>query len=185
MSDDPHRHWYRRGYLPHFDAGATVQTVTFRLADSVPRIVLKQLAASTADKMKRFGRIEAVMDRGAGAAILRDSRCALIVENALQYFQGERYRLLAWVIMPNHVHVLIEQKQGSRLDAVVHSWKSFTAKRINAVRGKHGAVWAREYYDRYVRDAAHFENAFAYVRNNPVKAGLVARPEDWPWMGPK
>jgi len=117
--------------------------------------------------------------------MLRDPVSARIVENALGFFDGERYRLLSWVIMPNHVHVLIEQIPGYRLGDIVHSWKGFTAKQINHLRGRQGAFWAPDYYDRFVRDAVHFESALAYIRNNPVKAGLVAVPEDWPWIGPR
>jgi REP element-mobilizing transposase RayT len=183
MEKDAHRHWYRRGYLPHFDQRAVVQVVTFRLADSLSHHLLEQLSAHGSDGPSRFRSIDGWIDRGAGAALLRHPQYAAIVEDALKFFDGKRYRLLAWVIMPNHVHVMIEQID--RLGAILHSWKSFTANRINALRGVRGKVWAREYYDRFIRDAAHFENAVAYIRNNPVKAGLVQNAEDWPWLGPK
>jgi REP element-mobilizing transposase RayT len=184
MPDKSHRHWFSRGYLPHLDAGAVVQSVTFRLADSLPREVLERLKTSSFDDAERFRFIEALIDRGSGSAVLRHPEFAGVVENALKYFDGERYRLLAWVIMPNHVHVLIEQVEGFRLDRILHAWKSFTANRINMLRGVRGRLWAREYYDRFIRDPAHFESAVAYIRSNPVKAGLVARAEDWPWLGP-
>jgi REP element-mobilizing transposase RayT len=182
MSDHAHRYWHRRGYLPHFDAGTVVQAVTFRLADSLPLHVIEQLKA-VSDLRTRFKRVETRMDLGVG--VLREPACARIVETALHHFDGERYRLLAWVIMPNHVHLLIEQIVGWPLDRLIHSWKSFTAKEINRTQGSSGSVWARDYYDRFVRDGTHFENALAYIRNNPVKAGLVGRPEDWPWGGPR
>jgi REP element-mobilizing transposase RayT len=83
--------------------------------------------------------------------------------------------------MPNHVHLLIEQVEGFPLGAVVRSWKSFTAKAINERLGRTGAVWARDYFDRFIRNEAHFCHAAAYVEDNPVKAGLVARREDWPF----
>jgi REP element-mobilizing transposase RayT len=185
MPDKARRCWFSRCYLPHFDAGAVVQSVTFRLADSLPREVLERLRTSNFDDAKRSRVIEALIDRGSGSAVLRRPEFAGVVENALNCFDGERYRLIAWVIMPNHVHVLIEQMEGFRLDGILHAWKSFTANRINTLCGLRGKLWAREYYDRFIRDPAHFESAVAYIRNNPVKAGLVARAEDWPWLGPR
>lgn len=82
--------------------------------------------------------------------------------------------------MPNHVHVLIEQVAGWPLDKVVAGWKSCTSKQINQHLGKRGAVWMRDYHDRYVRDDAHLQAVIEYIHENPVAAGLVARAEDWP-----
>lgn len=175
-----HRGWHERGYLPHFDGGAVVQTVTFRLADSLPREVYKQLVA-TADDNARQRLIHRLIDEGRGTCLLRDPQNAAIVATALEYFDGERYKLLAWVIMPNHIHAIVEQVEGYQLGRVIHSWKSFTAKQINKSLGKDGRVWARDYYDRFVRDAEHYANALFYVENNPVKIGLVRRSEEWPF----
>lgn len=175
----PHKAWHERGYLPHFDAGATVQSLTFRLADSLPRAVFDDVAAGAADDADRRRRLDAMIDEGRGACLLRVPEHARIVSAALKHFDGARYRLLAWVVMPNHVHVLIEQVEGFRLGDVVHSWKSFSAKEINRRRGSKGSVWAPDYFDRYIRDDAHFAGAKRYIEENPVKAGLVASPEDW------
>ena len=112
---------------------------------------------------------------------MRDSRIAHMVENALLHFGGERYQMIAWVIMPNHVHVLIETFEGYQLSGIVHSWKSYTAKEANRILGRTGRFWSREYFDRCIRDERHFANAVRYIDNNPVKAGLVAAPEDWPF----
>ncbi|MFO7697077.1 MAG: transposase [Anaerolineae bacterium] len=81
--------------------------------------------------------------------------------------------------MPNHVHVLIETMDGWPLSRVLHSWKSYTAHQVNKHLGRQGSLWRREYHDRFVRDETHLGNAVLYVHNNPVKAGLVERPEDW------
>ena len=115
------------------------------------------------------------------AAHLRDPAIAATVQNALLHFDGERYRLSAWVIMPNHVHVLIEQIRGFPPGGIVHAWKSFTAKQANRLLGRTGAFWAPDYFDRYIRDQAHFDAAVYYVHENPVKAGLIARAEEWRW----
>ena len=96
-------------------------------------------------------------------------------------FDGERYGLIAWCVMPTHVHVLIERKDGWAVSSVVHSWKSFTANAINRALGLTGSFWAREYYDRFMRHADQAETTLAYIENNPVAAGLCPSPGDWPW----
>jgi len=175
----PHLGWHSRGYLPHFDGGAVVQTVTFRLADSLPRSVHEAILTASKTDAARFARIEQMIDEGRGSCLLNDSQNASIVRTALEHFDGDRYRLLAWVIMPNHVHALIEQVTGHRLGGIVQSWKSYSAKQINKNDGGRGAVWAPDYYDRYIRNEVHYANAVAYIENNPVKAGLVANAADW------
>ncbi len=83
--------------------------------------------------------------------------------------------------MPNHLHLLVETRDDYPLPQVVHSWKSYTAKRANALLGRSGDFWARDYFDRYIRDDSHLATVTAYIENNPVRAGLVERPEDWPF----
>ena len=180
----PHKSWHHRGYLPHLDSGATVQFVTFRLADSLPREVYEACVAAARDRIELHGRLEAMIDAGRGACLLRDAGNAgnaAIVRTALEHFDGERYRLIAWVIMPNHVHALVEQVEGWRLGDVVRSWKTYAAKAINARRSGSGIVWAKDYFDRFIRDEAHFLNTVRYIEENPVKAGLAVQPSDWPF----
>jgi len=178
-SDRPHRFWHRRGYLPHFDAGAVIQTITFRLGDSLPRELYAALTMAAKSEAERRARLEAMIDQGRGTCLLAQTSHACVVQSALEHFDGQRYRLVAWVVMPNHVHVAIEQIEGYRLGDIVHSWKSFTANRINGCRKSAEAVWAPDYFDRYIRDEAHFARAVRYIENNPVKAGLVGCPQDW------
>jgi REP element-mobilizing transposase RayT len=180
-----HKFWHRRGYLPHFDAGAVVQSITFRLADSLPRHLYVMAEASSKSDIVRQRRLDSLIDNGYGACLLRDPTCATLVESALGHFDGERYRLLAWVIMPNHVHAMIEQMEGYRLGDVIRSWKWFTSQRINASRQSSGRIWAKDYFDRYIRDERHFANALSYIEDNPVKAGLASRPEDWTYSSAK
>ena len=119
------------------------------------------------------------MDLGLGARPLGDPRASEIAENALLHFDGERYRLLAWCIMPNHVHVLIEQMPGFPLPDIVRSWKTFTAARINALIGSCGKFWARDYFDRFMRDEAHLAQTVSYIEGNPVRAALCRQATDW------
>ena len=172
------------------DAAQAVQSISFRLADSVPAALLaqwrQQLQLSASDAPDGNGRrlrrlIAAYEDRGHGTCHLRHPAIAKLVQNNLQHFDGTRYRLIEWCVMPNHVHVLIEQHEGVALDRVVNSWKSYTAKRANALLGRRGQFWTADYFDRYVRSESHFEQTARYIRNNPVAAGLCRRAEDWPW----
>lgn len=91
---------------------------------------------------------------------------------------GERYRLIAWCIMPNHVHAIIEQVEGFPLGEVVQSWKSATSHKINTHVGQAGRMWRREYFDRFMRDDDHLSTTIAYVEDNPVRAKLVSVPSD-------
>lgn len=181
---DKHRGWYSRGYHPHIDSGGIVQSVTFRLGDSVPRALQERWRAES----KRGGadpallwRIAEYEDAGHGACYLRRPEIAQLVEGALLYFDGVRYRLLEWCVMPNHVHVLLEFMPGHRLADIVRSWKSYTSKQANRILGRTGIFWARDYFDRYIRDEGHLETARHYIRENPAKAGLCKTAEDWPW----
>jgi REP element-mobilizing transposase RayT len=169
--------------MPHWDQPGLVQAITFRLHDSVPVALRAEWEAllQIKDGVEKRARIQAYLDAGYGACYLREARIAEIVQSALLYFDGERYRLLAWVIMPNHVHVLVETKQGYPLDKIVHSWKSYTASRANGVLARTGAFWHREYIDRFIRDERHMAHTVRYIHANPVKAGLVQRAEDWPF----
>ncbi|MEW6206864.1 MAG: transposase [Acidobacteriota bacterium] len=179
--------WYSRGYLPHFDAGETVQTVTFRLFDSLPLSMLEQWRRELAhlsakeSEVERRKRIEAYLDRGEGSAWMNDPRISDKVQEAILFFDGQRYRLQAWVVMPNHVHALLTPCAGWELGRILHSWKSFTANECNKLLNRSGEFWQTETFDRYVRDERHYHNAIVYIENNPVKAGLCDKPEDWKW----
>ena len=191
LSDNADGHppepWRSRGYLPHFDQPGLVQSVTFRLADSLPRSFLERCEeelrtlSDPERQAERERRIAAYLDRGAGACHLRDWRIASLVEAAMLHFDDERYRLLCWCVMPNHVHAVIETSSGHPLADVVHSWKSFTANKANRILQREERFWQREYHDRFIRNEKHFVRAVRYVESNAMSAGLVARAEDWRW----
>ena len=104
-----------------------------------------------------------------------------MVENTFLHFDGSRYKLLEWVVMPNHVHVLVQIEPQFELAEIVHSWKPFTAKEVRKILARSGRYWQPDYFDRFIRDEIHFANAIRYIRQNPVKARLVALAEDWPY----
>jgi REP element-mobilizing transposase RayT len=169
--------WHSRGYLPHFDSQDIPQCVTFRLADSLPMSALERLYAATRAESLR----DEMLDRGWGACWLRRDEIARIVQDAFLLFDGARYRLHAWTIMPNHVHVLFSQISGNPLGAVIASWKRFTAAQANQRLGRSGPFWQKDYWDRFIRDDDHFAAAEHYIDMNPVKAGLIGLAHDWPW----
>lgn len=180
------RGWHSRGYLPHFDGGRECpQAVTFRLADSVPSKVVDLWAAALAARPEQEReaelrrRIEVYLDAGHGACHLRDPRIASLVEGALLFFDGVRYRLHAWVVMPNHVHALFTPAVGWNLSDIVGSWKSFTSKEANKLLGRTGRFWQEDYFDRFIRDEEHFGTVVNYIEANPVKARLCDKPEQW------
>jgi REP element-mobilizing transposase RayT len=123
-------------------------------------------------------RIERYLDSGVGSCVLRRPDVAQVVVNCLENRNDIEYRFLAWCVMPNHVHVVARLFPASCLSAVMQSWKSVTARRINRILNRKGTLWGREYFDRLVRDDDEMRRAIGYVTENPVKAGLG----DWNWV---
>jgi REP-associated tyrosine transposase len=189
--------WHSRGYIPHFESAEATQHVTFHLADSLPKAALQRLEAelkfisSEKRDAERRKRIDSWIDAGHGSCVLREPRIAHMVQASLLAFDSKRYRLLAWVVMPNHVHVLFQPMNGWTVAKIVASWKKFTGRRIESwerqspdwrqLRDPPAPVWQREYWDRYIRDERHLTRTIEYIHMNPVKAGLVAKPKDWLW----
>ena len=126
-------------------------------------------------------RIDKYEDAGYGQCFLQDPRIASMIQENLFHFNGVRYNVLNWCIMPNHVHVLIEVKEGWTLSTIMHGWRSYTAHQANKILGRTGDFWMDEYFDRYIRDEKHLETVVNYIDNNPVKAGLVDEAHKWPW----
>ena len=179
--------WRSRGYLPHFDGRAIPQFITLHLADTIPRRVIErwQKELSQLEEQKEQivlqRRIERYLDQGYGSCFLKDHRIATIVQDSLLKFDCVRYNLFSWVVMPNHSHFLLTRFEDWELEQLMHSHKSYTAHEANKILERRGQFWMDEYFDRYIRDGAHFRNAISYIENNPVKAGLCAKPSDWPF----
>ena len=182
-------------HLPHWTRPGAVYHVTFRLADSLPESVLKQWRAEQTDIQQRLKegtmtaeeaarlrelaseKIQRHLDAAHGACWLGRDDIAAIVAAALGHFDGARYELFAWCVMPNHVHAILRPHSGYTLAGVVHSWKSFTAKRANAAIGGNGPFWQVEYYDHIIRNENELIDCIKYVWSNPDRAGL----EQWKW----
>lgn len=191
-----------RGRLPHWEKEEGIYFVTFRLADSVPADVLGKLefereqaeaVLSNLDRELSFAekqkldwlfseRVDDYLDRNYGECHMRNTRIAKLVADSIKYFDGERYHLFAWCVMPNHVHAVFKIRQRNQLEEVLHSWKSFTASEANKVLGRAGEFWQREYYDHLVRDEEELVRIVKYVIDNPAKAGIL----NWQWVdGPR
>ena len=174
--------WHQRGYLPHHDVPGVTQLVTFRLNDAMPasrRSEWEVLLRIEEDRERRR-KLEEYLDRGLGECWLRQPRIADLAEGALRFFDGQRYCLGAWAVMPNHIHVLLEVWQ-TPLALLLKSWKGFTARKANKLLGREGAFWEREYWDTRIRDEQQLRKAVRYVETNPLKARLVPEAKAWQW----
>jgi REP element-mobilizing transposase RayT len=184
--------------LTHWTQIGAAYAVTFRLADSLPADVVDDWERERRDiiheaKVRRGSltdfhrerlsklfseKVERFLDRGVGNCWLRDERIATVVRDALLFFEGDRYILYAWCIMPNHVHVVLQPKAGFELPDILHSWKSFTALKANRILNAGQQFWQPESYDHLIRDEQDLINQIRYVEQNPAEAGLT----NWRWV---
>ena len=132
---------------------------------------LKQLKDLYSEK------IEAYLDAGHGECYLANPEIAEIVAHAFAHFNGERYQLHAWSIMPTHAHVVVETMSGWPLENICHSWLSFTANEANKALKRTGQFWQHEPYDHLIRSEEEYVKQIHYVWKNSEKAGLL----DWQW----
>jgi REP element-mobilizing transposase RayT len=187
-----------RGYLPHWEVDGAVYSITYRLADSLPADIIRKVREEYDSLLQRIAgsgeptvaqrfefdrwfarKLDEHLDAGYGECHLRNPAAAEIVVENLLHLNGGRYDLCAWCVMPNHVHVVMRLFRGAELDRVLHSWKSYTSNRINALLGRSGRLWMVEYHDRIVRGERDYLETVEYVLNNPEAAGLG----EWPWRG--
>jgi REP element-mobilizing transposase RayT len=179
--------WHSRGYLPHFDGRAIPQFVTLRLFDSVPNAVLQRwmgeldITNSRSAQITLQTRIEKYLDQGYGEALMKLHRVAEMVQSQLLYYDGQRYRLASWVVMPNHIHLLMTRFESIELADIMQSFKSLTSHKANKILRRKGQFWMQDYFDRYIRNAEHFDTTVHYIENNPVKARLCKHPQGWPF----
>ncbi len=176
--------------LPHRHQSGATAFVTFRLADSLPAVRLQAWHREQTEFLaahpkpwdeptwktyrRQFPqRLEEWLDEPHGECLLRLPEIAAELESALRHFDGDRYILDAFVVMPNHVHVLVKPLPGHDLEEILHSWKSFTAHRINKRLGRSGQLWEHESFDHLLRSSKQLENLRKYIHENPRKAGLA------------
>jgi 1-hydroxy-2-methyl-2-(E)-butenyl 4-diphosphate synthase len=180
-------------YLPHWRIPGATYSVTFRIKDSLPASVLKEYEREKSLLLEQLDRgkqlreeiraltetlIEPALHAAEGPRPLADPAIAAMVESALKHFDGDRYDLLAWSVMPNHVHVLLTPREGHDLEKIIQSWKTHSATQANRMLGKSGTFWQEEYYDHIVRDGEDLKHQVKYILANPEKGQASAQ-----WTG--
>jgi REP element-mobilizing transposase RayT len=174
--------WHERGYLPHRDEPGLIQIVTFHVADSFPASLRSewQVLLQIENDQDRRKQLQAYLDKGRGECPLRQPELASLVEGAFLFYNGKDYELRAWVVMPNHIHVLF--KVGDKpMGKVIAHWKKYTGRQANKLLQQSSQFWADDYWDTFMRNPDHELQARNYIESNPVKAGLVSAAKDWQW----
>lgn len=197
------RIYYRRN-LPHYQPVDATFFVTFRLAGSLPAETVARLKEERvqdeklllkikdekmrekkiADQRKRyFSKFDTMLDNAVNdRSWLNDERVTRMVAEAMCFRDKKVYDLLAYCIMPNHVHMVFTvERSGTSLYKILQSLKAHTAREANKILHQKGAFWQHESYDHVVRDGKELERIIAYVLHNPVKAGMVPNWEEWKW----
>ncbi|MBI2430180.1 MAG: transposase [Ignavibacteriales bacterium] len=205
--------YYRRN-LPHFQSADAIYSIVFRLSGSLPVEVVVRLqeeyrkkeqsaknssgdGTSSSSMVSLYEEHFRVFDShldgsSSGPHWLRTDGIAQITADALQYANGDQYLLIAYCIMPNHVHIILALtgNNGSTISAmgipypltrILHSLKRHTARESNKLLHREGAFWQHESYDHIIRDGKELQRTVEYVIGNPVSAGLVKNWEDWKW----
>ncbi|OYV82532.1 MAG: hypothetical protein B7Z73_17035 [Planctomycetia bacterium 21-64-5] len=190
-----------QGHLPHWEQSGKTYFITFRTADSLPVEVAERWHQKRRDWLlrhniapdgenwedrlaelpERFQRqfhetisleFHQHLDAGHGACVLRQKELAAEVGRSLRHFDGQRYRMGDFIVMPNHIHALVQFLGGTKLKKQCYSWKKFTATKINRTLGQSGTFWQKESFDHLVRSLEQFERFQRYIADNPSKAGL-------------
>ena len=167
----------RQRRLPHWTTSEGTYFVTFRLIDAMSA----ELARRIASRRKPHRLADRFLDRGTGRCWLRDPRIAMLVDQALRFYESKLYLLHAWTIMPNHVHVALRLLGNFDLGRSLGRVKGYSGHEANKVLGLQGLFWQEESYDSLIHDQHQLSRAIRYVAMNPVNAGLTRRLEDWPW----
>jgi len=186
--------------LPHWQQKGTAYFVTFRLHDSIPQDVsenikmmreqwLKDNKISKPSEVKELNqqkrveyyrlfskRYDDLLDNGYGSCILRNKDCKQITVRALEYFEGKRYDLDEFVVMPNHVHVIVIPRDEWTLSKIVHSWKSYTASELNKLTHQKGPVWMSESFDHIIRSPEQLEMIRRYIVAQASSLNSQSRP---------
>ncbi|WP_436717577.1 hypothetical protein U8335_12460 [Roseiconus lacunae] len=186
-------------HRPHWSQAGAIVFLTFRAKDSIPRDVLQRwereknewivrhahadppwrnaLPTLSPDLRNRFKKEfnrcrEDFLDTCHGACVLRRPVLAKIVADSLLYFDGVRYRMGDFIVMPNHVHLMASFASEDSMGAQCDSWLHFTAMKINSHLGQKGKFWQQEPFDHLVRSPEQYQYLRRYIRDNGAKAKL-------------
>lgn len=164
-----------------------MQFITVHLGDATPLSVVRQWKAELENepderkKQELYWRVEKYLDQGMGNCYLGIPEVAAMIQESLTHHDGKRYKLIAWVIMPNHIHYLIRPHHNISLSEIMQKFKSYTFHEANRIFRRTGQFWQVDYFDRYIRNYDHFVRTLDYINLNPVKAGLCGSMYDWPF----
>ncbi len=175
--------------LPHWQQPGTSYFVTFRLNDSIPKQTIGKIKADrgiwlnqhskpySKEDWQEYNRlfsekIQNLLDAGSGTCLLKDQAISNMVKKAFLHFDKKRYDLGAWVIMPNHTHLIVTPYENNSIQEITHSWKSFTAHEINNSLKKQGEIWQHESFDHIIRNEKQLHAIEKYIIENPIKAKL-------------
>ena len=170
--------------LPHWNQNNKLYFVTFRLADAMPAEVMQEYKALLTDVENSFpmprtkvqqaevdkikhNTLEKYLDAGHGSCILRESRLRESLVKTLEHNEGVDYDIAAYVIMPNHVHLLLATISDKTIQSIMSSIKRVSGHHICKLANRESPLWQREYYDRLIRNSRHYEDVVAYIINNP------------------
>lgn len=173
-----------RTSLPHWEQNEKLQFVTFRLKDSLPADVVSninnELHALSNKEFNQLSRSEKIkyikhknklldlsLDKCHGECHLNDSSLRILLEKVIQEGNNREYDILSYIIMPNHVHLLLQMLEDHTLRESLKKIKGKSSFLINRVLGRKGALWQRESYDRIIRNDEHLNRCIEYIRNNP------------------
>ncbi len=180
-----------QGKLPHWSQRGKLHFVTFRLADSLPKKRLEEIRQERQEWQENHRqpysekewqdyyylfsqRVENWLDTGSGGCLLSQPQYSQIVAGAIKHFERQRYLLDHWIIMPNHVHILLMPIEPYTLEVILHSWKSFTANRFLKRHLHTGQFWQHESFDHIVRSEKQLEHFRQYILENHSQTGCVS-----------
>ena len=191
--------FYKSGTLPHYDIKYKFQFITLREYGSIPQSILKTIEDKTIkfneDFLKynsfthyerqiriqhlRLKLFEKYQDCGYGRCLFKKKEIANIIKEALLFYNDKNYEIISWVIMPNHIHLLVYLYPNYELAKFIHYVKSITTNKIKKYIDISEKIWSNDYFDRYIRNHFHYCKTVNYIRMNPVKAGLCKDYQDW------
>ncbi len=180
-----------QNHLPHWQQTQSLQFITWHLGDSISVPARKKLETEKAQWLKQNpkpwssqtereyyekfqGRIQQWLDAGIGSCILRKRENREILTQILWNRNNMDYSLDAFIVMPNHVHVILQIHENQQLEQIMQSLKSVSSHQINKYRKTTGQIWMEDYWDRMIRNETHHFRVRRYIQNNPIKAKLNA-----------
>ena len=176
--------FFKKHNLPHWNQKDKYQFVTFRTIDSLPQKEIEELKLFTSNFLRNHPqpwdyntsiqyrktitkRKEELLDKGFGACLLKNPVNRRTVEDAIKFYDEDKYDIDSLVIMPNHVHLLVKMIGEADITEVIGSIMRFTATKINKINNRKGALWLREGFDRIIRNEEHYKSCISYIERNP------------------